>query len=78
MLECFSKGTYTKRTLTKLVTRKQIKTISYAFLYGAGDEKLGYSYDKTFTTKPRRKERNQEAYVDAIPGLKELLEGVQS
>ncbi len=61
------------------VTRKQIKTISYAFLYGAGDEKLGYSYDKQLS-QSRAKKKGKEirkAYVDAIPGLKELLEGVR-
>ena len=28
------------------VTRRQVKTITYAFLYGAGNRKLGVSYDK--------------------------------
>ena len=61
------------------VTRKQIKTISYAFLYGAGDEKLGYSYDKQLSQSKAKKKGKEirKAYVDAIPGLKELLEGVQ-
>ena len=61
------------------VTRKQIKTISYAFLYGAGDAKLGHSYDKQLSdvqaTKKGREIR--KAYVDAIPGLKELLTAVK-
>ena len=61
------------------VTRRQIKTISYAFLYGAGDEKLGYSYDKQLSqSKAKAKGKEiRKAYVDAIPGLKELLEGVR-
>jgi len=61
------------------VTRKQIKTISYAFLYGAGDEKLGYSYDKQLSQSKAKKKGKEirKAYVDAIPGLKELLEGVR-
>ena len=61
------------------VTRKQIKTISYAFLYGAGDEKLGYSYDKQLSQSKAKKKGKEirKAYVDAIPGLKELLEAVQ-
>ena len=60
------------------VTRKQIKTISYAFLYGAGDAKLGYSYDKLLSeNKAKRKGKEiREAYIAAIPGLKELLEAV--
>ena len=60
------------------VTRKQIKTISYAFLYGAGDIKLGYSYDKQLSETQARKKGKEirSAYVDAIEGLKELLEDV--
>jgi len=60
------------------VTRKQIKTISYAFLYGAGDAKLGYSYDKLLTEDKAKKKGKEirEAYVNAIEGLKELLEAV--
>jgi DNA polymerase I-like protein with 3'-5' exonuclease and polymerase domains len=60
------------------VTRSQIKTISYAFLYGAGDAKLGYSYDKQLSEAKARKKGKEirKAYVDAIPGLKELLEAV--
>ena len=61
------------------VTRKQIKTISYAFLYGAGNTKIGYSYDKQLSEAQATKKGKEirEAYVDAIPGLKELLEGVR-
>ena len=28
------------------ITRSQVKTVTYAFLYGAGDTKIGHSYDK--------------------------------
>ena len=61
------------------VTRKQIKTISYAFLYGAGDQKLGHSYDKQLSDGAAVKKGREirKAYVDAIPGLKELLTGVK-
>ncbi len=60
------------------VTRKQIKTISYAFLYGAGDIKLGHSYDKQLSTEKARKKGKEirKAYVDAIPGLETLLAAV--
>ena len=60
------------------VTRRQVKTISYAFLYGAGNLKLGYTYDKQLSEVEARKKGKEirEAYVDAIPGLKELLEAV--
>jgi DNA polymerase I-like protein with 3'-5' exonuclease and polymerase domains len=61
------------------VTRKQIKTISYAFLYGAGDQKLGHSYDKQLPDSQAVKKGREirKAYVDAIPGLKELLTAVK-
>ena len=60
------------------VTRRQVKTISYAFLYGAGNLKLGYTYDKQLSEVEARKKGKEirEAYVAAIPGLKELLDAV--
>ena len=60
------------------VTRRQVKTISYAFLYGSGNLRLGKTYDPQLSeTKARKKGKEiREAYVAAIPGLKELLEAV--
>jgi len=60
------------------VSRKLVKTISYAFLYGAGDQKLGLSYDKQLSPDKAKKKGKEirKAYIDAIPGLKKLLEGV--
>ena len=60
------------------ITRSQVKTVTYAFLYGAGNEKIGYSYDKQLSQSNARKKGKEirEAYIAAIPGLKELLEGV--
>jgi DNA polymerase I-like protein with 3'-5' exonuclease and polymerase domains len=60
------------------VTRRQVKTITYAFLYGAGNTKIGYTYDKQLS-EPQAKKKGaeiREAYVAAIPGLRELLEAV--
>ena len=61
------------------VTRSQVKTISYAFLYGAGNVKLGHSYDKQLSeNKAKAKGKEiREAYIAAIPGLAELLTGVR-
>ena len=61
------------------ITRSQVKTVTYAFLYGAGDTKIGHSYDKQLPEEKAREKGAEirQAYVDAIPGLKELLEGVQ-
>jgi len=60
------------------VTRRQVKTITYAFLYGAGNAKIGYTYDKQLSEAAAKKKGKEirEAYVAAIPGLKELLEAV--
>jgi DNA polymerase I-like protein with 3'-5' exonuclease and polymerase domains len=60
------------------VTRPQIKTISYAFLYGAGDTRIGHAYDKQLPADKAAKKGKEirAAYIAAIPGLKELLEGV--
>ena len=61
------------------ITRRQVKTVTYAFLYGAGDAKLGYSFDKQLSEIDARKKGNEirKAYVAAIPGLAELLQACQ-
>ena len=60
------------------ISRSQVKTVTYAFLYGAGDIKIGHSYDKSFSEDKARKKGKEirKAYVDAIPGLKKFLEAV--
>jgi DNA polymerase I-like protein with 3'-5' exonuclease and polymerase domains len=60
-------------------TRKEVKTITYAFIYGAGDAKLGHSLHpelpdiekKQLGIELRRK------FLDAIPGLEPLIEAVK-
>ena len=60
-------------------TRKEVKTITYAFIYGAGDVKLGHSLSpelsdaqkKTLGQELRRK------FLDAIPGLEPLIDAVK-
>ena len=37
------------------ITRRQVKTVTYAFLYGAGNEKIGMSYDNSLQPKEARK-----------------------
>jgi len=61
------------------ITRSQVKTVTYAFLYGAGDIKIGHSYDKQLSqSQAKRKGKEiRSAYVTAIPGLKDLLSGVK-
>ncbi len=60
------------------ITRRQVKTVTYAFLYGAGNEKLGMSYDNALQPKEARKKGSEirEAYVAAIEGLSDLLGAV--
>ena len=60
------------------ITRSQVKTVTYAFLYGAGNTKIGHSYDKQLsdTEAAKKGKEIRSAYVAARPGLKELLEGV--
>jgi DNA polymerase I-like protein with 3'-5' exonuclease and polymerase domains len=60
------------------ITRRQVKTVTYAFLYGAGNEKIGTSYDNTLQPKEARKKGSEirKAFVSAIEGLSELLGAV--
>ena len=61
------------------VSRSAIKTISYAFLYGASNVRLGLSYDKSLTEDRARTKGKEirEAYVNAIEGLSELLKAAK-
>tara|TARA_R100001082_G_scaffold308_2_gene182 strand:+ start:7435 stop:8739 length:1305 start_codon:yes stop_codon:yes gene_type:complete len=60
-------------------TRTEVKKITYAFIYGAGDQKLGHSLHpelsdaqkKTLGQELRRK------FLDAIPGLEPLINAVK-
>ena len=60
------------------VSRRAIKTITYAWCYGAGDEKIGHSFDPQLSSA-KAKKRGKEiraAFVDAIPGMSELLDNI--
>ena len=61
------------------ISRKQVKTVTYAFLYGAGDEKIGHSYDKQLSSTQAKKKGKEirAAYVDAVDGLADLLEAIK-
>jgi DNA polymerase I-like protein with 3'-5' exonuclease and polymerase domains len=62
------------------ISRKLVKTVTYAFLYGAGDQKIGLSYDPQLPAN-KAKAKGAEiraAYVDAIDGLADLLTAVRA
>ena len=61
------------------ITRRAVKTVTYAFLYGAGDAKIGLSVDKQLQPdKARAKGKEvRAAFIAAIPGLSELLQAVK-
>jgi DNA polymerase I-like protein with 3'-5' exonuclease and polymerase domains len=62
------------------ISRRLVKTVTYAFLYGAGDQKIGLSYDPLLPPN-KAKEKGAEirgAYVSAIDGLADLLSAVRS
>ena len=61
------------------ISRRQVKTVTYAFLYGAGDQKIGTSFDGSLgEDKAKRKGKEiRNAFVDAIPGLSDLLKAVK-
>ena len=61
------------------ISRRQVKTVSYAFLYGAGDQKLGISVDPELSPSKAKKKGKEirAAYVEAIDGLDQLLKAVK-
>ena len=61
------------------ITRRDVKTVTYAFLYGAGDAKIGHSFDSALNeTKAKSKGKEiREAFISAIDGLAELLEAIK-
>jgi DNA polymerase I-like protein with 3'-5' exonuclease and polymerase domains len=62
------------------ISRRLVKTVTYAFLYGAGDQKIGLSYDAQLSPKDAKAKGAEirQAYMDAIPGLENLVTAVKS
>ena len=61
------------------ISRRQVKTVTYAFLYGAGDQKIGTSFDGSLREDQAKRKGKEirKAFVDAIPGLSDLLKAVK-
>lgn len=62
------------------ISRKLVKTVTYAFLYGAGDQKIGLSYDPMLSPNKAKAKGAEirQAYMDAIPGLEKLVEATKT
>ena len=60
------------------ISRRQVKTVSYAYLYGAGNLKLGLSYDPQLPESKAAKKGKEirAAFVAAIDGLADLQKAV--
>lgn len=59
-------------------SRKEVKTLTYAFIYGASDRKIGASLDKSLDEEKAKKlgKEIRAKFLKAIPGLDSLLESV--
>jgi len=59
-------------------SRKDVKTLTYAFIYGASDRKIGNSLDKSLDDKKAvvLGKEIRKKFLDAIPGLDQLLKAV--
>ena len=60
-------------------TRKEVKTITYAFIYGAGDQKLGHSLNPALSDAQKKQlgAELRRKFLDAIPGLEPLIDAVK-
>ena len=60
------------------VSRRAIKTITYAWCYGAGDEKIGHSFDPQLSSAKAKKQGKEirAAFVAAIPGMSDLIANI--
>ena len=61
------------------ISRRECKTVQYAFLYGAGDIKIGQSFDSSLNDRAAKSKGKEirEAFVSAIDGLAELLKATK-
>jgi DNA polymerase I-like protein with 3'-5' exonuclease and polymerase domains len=56
-------------------SRKDVKTLTYAFIYGASDKKIGTSLDKSLDDRKAAAlgKDIRGKFLEAIPGLEDLL-----
>ena len=60
-------------------TRSEVKTLTYAFIYGAGDAKLGHSLSPELSDAQKKSlgQDLRRKFLDAIPGLEPLILAVK-
>ena len=60
-------------------SRKEVKTLTYAFIYGAGDQKLGHSLHPELSDAQKKQLGSElrRKFLDAIPGLEPLINAVK-
>ena len=60
-------------------TRGEVKTLTYAFIYGAGDAKLGHSLSPELSDAQKKSlgQDLRRKFLDAIPGLEPLILAVK-
>jgi DNA polymerase I-like protein with 3'-5' exonuclease and polymerase domains len=61
------------------ISRSAVKTVTYAMIYGAGDAKIGFSYNPLLSEKEARAKGKEirAAYLAAIPALGQLIKDVR-
>ena len=61
------------------ISRREVKGVTYAFMYGAGNQKLGETFDDSLHSSAAKRKGSEirRAFVDAIPGLDQLLKDIQ-
>jgi len=60
-------------------SRKDVKTLTYAFIYGAGDAKLGHTLHPEYSDAEKKQlgQQLRRKFLDAIPGLEPLVAAVK-
>jgi DNA polymerase I-like protein with 3'-5' exonuclease and polymerase domains len=61
------------------VSRQQVKGLTYCFIYGGSDKKLGLTYNPTLPPEKAQKKGKElrAAFMEAIPGLQELTDALK-
>ena len=62
------------------VSRKLVKNLTYGFIYGAGDVKLGHIVKPEYSDAAKKSlgQELRRKFLDAIPGLEPLIDAVKA